>query len=128
MPYSNLLLASLSEADAAFLSPHLKPVRLASQEVPFETGDTIDRVCFPNVVTLSTGEMIEAAMVGRDSIVGAAAATPGAVGSIAAYKADAGPGVGPKLRIAPMKSLERRSVPVVSGQWSDQATLPACAR
>jgi len=69
LPNPNLLLASLSKADFASLSPHLKPVRLESQQVLFEAGDPVDRVYFPSgsiislVVTLSTGEMIEAAMV-----------------------------------------------------------------
>ncbi len=85
MPNSNLLLASLSGADSLFLSPHLKSVRLAPQLVLFEAGATVDRVYFPSgsiislVVTLSTGEMIEAAMVGKDGVVGASAALNGKV-------------------------------------------------
>jgi hypothetical protein len=41
----------------------------------YETGATVDQVYFPTgavislVVGLSTGEMIEAAMVGRDGVV-----------------------------------------------------------
>jgi CRP-like cAMP-binding protein len=85
LPQSNLLLASLSKADSAALAPHLQSVQLAAQRVLFEAGDTIDRVYFPSgsivslVVTLSTGEMIEAAMVGRDGVIGAAAALDGKV-------------------------------------------------
>ena len=84
-PNSNLLLASLSEADSAFLSPHLKSVHLAQQKVLFEAGATVDRVYFPSgaiislVVTLSTGEAIEAAMVGKDGVVGAPAALDGKI-------------------------------------------------
>ena len=85
MPNSNLLLASLSEGDSAFLTPHLKPAHLAQQKVLFESGDTIDHVYFPSgaiislVVTLSTGEAIEAAMVGKDGVVGASAALDGKI-------------------------------------------------
>ena len=85
MPNANLLLASLSAVDTAFISPHLKPVHLASQRVLFDAGATVDRVYFPSgsivslVVTLSTGEMIEAAMVGKDGIVGASAALDGKI-------------------------------------------------
>ena len=48
--------------------------------VRYEAGGKVDAVYFPInaiislVVGLSTGEMIEAAMVGRDGVVGAAAA------------------------------------------------------
>jgi len=85
LPNANLLLASLSAVDTAFISPHLKPVHLASQRVLFDAGATVDRVYFPSgsivslVVTLSTGEMIEAAMVGKDGIVGASAALDGKI-------------------------------------------------
>jgi CRP-like cAMP-binding protein len=85
LPNSNLLLGSLSAADSAFLSPHLKSVQLASQKVLFEAGATVDRVYFPTgsiislVVTLSTGEMIEAAMVGKDGVIGASAALDGKI-------------------------------------------------
>lgn len=80
---SNYLLRSLAPSDAAALKPHLRHVRLDSKQVLFEAGDLITRVYFPVttvvslVVSLSTGEMIEAAMVGRDGVVGAAAALDG---------------------------------------------------
>lgn len=80
MPNSNKLLASLSASDAAALKPHLKPIRLEQKRILYEAGDLIDTVYFPAggivsiVVGLSTGEMIEAAMIGNDGIVGASAA------------------------------------------------------
>jgi CRP-like cAMP-binding protein len=79
----NLLLASLSESDAAALRPHLRPVHLDHQKVLFEVGDTVRDVYFPTgaiislVVGLSSGEIIEAAMVGKDGMVGAFAALDG---------------------------------------------------
>jgi len=85
MPTANLLLASLSPSDAAALFPHLKSVHLTQQKVLFEAGDPIRAVYFPTsaivslVVALSTGEMIEAAMVGRDGVVGAAASLDGKI-------------------------------------------------
>ena len=85
MPTANLLLASLSPSDAVALFPHLKSVHLAQQKVLFEAGDPIGAVYFPTsaiislVVALSTGEMIEAAMVGRDGVVGAAASLDGKI-------------------------------------------------
>src|SRR6267378_3513300 len=86
MPNSaNLLLASLSPGDSAALQPHLKLIHLEHQKVLYETGDVIALVYFPTsaivslVVGLSTGEMIEAAMVGRDGVIGAAAALDGRI-------------------------------------------------
>jgi CRP-like cAMP-binding protein len=82
---SNSLLASLSAGDAAALKPYLRHVKLEHKQVLFEAGDPISLVYFPTtsvislVVALSSGEMIEAAMVGRDGIVGAAAALDGKI-------------------------------------------------
>jgi CRP-like cAMP-binding protein len=76
----NLLLASLSPSDADALRPYLKPVQLESEEILFDAGDRIADIYFPTgaivslVVPLSSGEIIEAAMVGKDGVVGGAAA------------------------------------------------------
>jgi CRP-like cAMP-binding protein len=83
--HPNRLLASLSQADFDLLQPHLKPIDLTHGDVLFSAGDTISRVFFPHsgvvslVVALADGEMIEAAMVGSASIVGASAALDGKV-------------------------------------------------
>jgi hypothetical protein len=84
MPNSgNLLLASFSDSDAAALRPHLKAVHLESEKILFEAGGEIADIYFPTgaivslVVGLSSGEIIEAAMVGKDGVVGASAALGG---------------------------------------------------
>jgi CRP-like cAMP-binding protein len=83
VPNSNWLLASLSGSDRDALHPILKPVRLEQQRILFDSGDMVDQVYFPItaiislVVSLASGEMVEAAMVGRDGIVGASAALDG---------------------------------------------------
>src|SRR4051812_14855428 len=83
MQTTNLLLASLSTADAAAIRPNLRPIRLEHQNILHEAGDSIRQVYFPTtaivslVVSLSTGETVEAAMVGKDGVVGAAAALDG---------------------------------------------------
>lgn len=85
MQSSNIILDSLPPQDADALRDILKPVRLEQARILFEAGEAITHVYFPTsaiislVVTLSTGEMIEAAMVGRDGIVGAAAALDGRI-------------------------------------------------
>lgn len=79
----NLILASLSESDATALRPHLRPVQLGHEDILFEAGGEVTDVYFPTgaivslVVGLSSGEIIEAAMVGKDGIVGAFAALGG---------------------------------------------------
>jgi CRP-like cAMP-binding protein len=81
----NRLLASLVPADFELLRPHLKPIELTHEAVLFEAGDKIDRVYFPHsgiislVVELSEGRVIEAAMIGRDSMLGATSAMDGAI-------------------------------------------------
>ena len=80
MPNSNIILAALTAGDANALRPHLKPVYLESKTILFNPGDIIDKVWIPEgavvslVVGLTTGETIEGAMVGKDGIVGVAAA------------------------------------------------------
>ena len=79
----NSLLASLSDSDAAALRPHLKSVHLEHEAILFEAGSEVTDVYFPTgaivslVVSLSSGEIIEAAMVGKDGVVGGFAALGG---------------------------------------------------
>jgi CRP-like cAMP-binding protein len=79
----NALLASLSAPDAAALKPYLRLVDCSSKQILTEAGDRISTAYFPTscvislVVGLASGEMVEAAMVGRDGVLGAAAALDG---------------------------------------------------
>ena len=83
MPNANLLLASLSESDSKLIRPHLKPELFEQQRILFEAGNNVSQVYFPTtaivslVATLTNGSVVEAAMVGRDGVVGAAAALDG---------------------------------------------------
>jgi len=85
MAHSNALIASLSPDDVVALRPHLKNLELKEKHVLFEAGDTIRAVYFPIntvislIVVLSTGEMIEAAMVGRDGVLGPSSALDGKI-------------------------------------------------
>jgi CRP-like cAMP-binding protein len=80
---SNLLLASLSAAELAMLQPHLKAVTLPQGIVLFEAGEPIKQVYFPHsgvvslVAELASGETIESAMIGRESVVGASSGLNG---------------------------------------------------
>ena len=82
---SNMLLDSLSASDAASIAPLLKPVHLKSKQVLFTAGNTIKAVYFPTgaivslVIGLASGSTVEAAMVGRDGVVGASSALDGRI-------------------------------------------------
>ena len=73
---SNHFLASLSAHDSDLLRPHLRRDDLILHSVLYDTEQHIARVYFPTagiislVVALSDGQMIEAGMFGRNSVVG----------------------------------------------------------
>src|SRR3569833_839156 len=84
MPFNtNLLLEALPDNERSALQVHLQPAELSQQQILFDVGDTIDAVYFPTdavvslVLPLSTGEVVETAMVGRDGVIGAASALNG---------------------------------------------------
>src|ERR1700712_2935541 len=97
MPNTNAILAALPQGDANALRPHLKPVYLESKTILFNPGDIIDKVWFPEgavvslVVSLTTGEMVEGAMVGKDGVVGVGAALDSKVALTQAIVQLAGP-------------------------------------
>jgi CRP-like cAMP-binding protein len=82
---SNFLLASLPASDFGSLSPHLSTIELPQGMVLYEVGDMIAQVYFPHsgvvslVVPLESGETIESAMIGRESVVGGSAGLNGQV-------------------------------------------------
>ena len=75
--HPNNFLASLPAKDFELLRPHLKPFDMVHEDLLFDAGDIIHWVYLPHsgvislVVGLADGRLIEAAMVGRDSLVGA---------------------------------------------------------
>jgi CRP-like cAMP-binding protein len=80
---SNQLLAALSSTDFELLQPYLRVVELPHTVVLAKADTQIQQAYFPHrgvislVVPLESGQMIEVAMVGRDSVFGAAAAIDG---------------------------------------------------
>jgi CRP-like cAMP-binding protein len=85
-PHSpNRLLAALPSADFELLRPHLQTMNLVQEEVLVAAGDRLARAIFPHsgvislVVSLSAGETVEVAMIGRDSVFGGAAALDGGI-------------------------------------------------
>ena len=112
----NRLLASLLPADLELLRPHLKPTELKHAEVLFDAGDKIDRVYFPHsgiislVVELAGGEAIEAAMIGRDSMLGATSALDGEVSLNKAIVQLSG--TGETLEVTKFREVAEQSLPL----------------
>jgi CRP-like cAMP-binding protein len=81
----NRLLATLSPEVSQAIQPHLKLREFQQGVVLSECGTPVTEVYFPYsgivslVVELREGEMVEAAMVGRDGVVNAASALDGKV-------------------------------------------------
>ena len=71
---SNLLLQALPDAERAALAPHLVQAELKQQRLLFDIREAITDVYFAAdavvslVIPLSTGEVVETAMVGRDGL------------------------------------------------------------
>jgi CRP-like cAMP-binding protein len=82
---NNLLLNSLSQSPRDALLARLKPVELSQHRVLFDVHEAVETVYFPFdavvslVIPLSTGAIVEAAMVGRDGVIGVAAAINGRI-------------------------------------------------
>ena len=83
--HPNHFLASLSPHDFELLRPHLKPFVMVHEDLLFDAGETVNWVYLPHsgvislVIGLADGQFIEAAMIGRDSLVGGSAALDGKV-------------------------------------------------
>ena len=78
-PSQNKLLNHLLAADADFLLPQIRIVRLSFNDIIYEYGDSIDEVFFPldsivsNLAIMEDGTTIEISMVGRDGVIGLSA-------------------------------------------------------
>ena len=73
----NRLLQTMSAADFDAIRPHLQIVELAKESMLIEAGMELTQIYLPHsgvismMVSLSEGQAVEVAMVGRDGIVGA---------------------------------------------------------
>ena len=81
----NHFLASLSPTDADLLRPHLRPLTLPQGAFMYKAEDLIERVYFPNtgvislIVGLTSGQLVEAGMLGRNGVIGAGAPLDGSI-------------------------------------------------
>jgi CRP-like cAMP-binding protein len=128
---TNLLLASLSERDTAAIRPHLKKIHLEAERVLFEAGEEITDVYFPTgaivslVVGLSSGETVEAAMVGKDGVVGGFAALGGAIPVNRAIVQLSGPALTCKVSV--LKNATLQSPSLLSTLFRHEQTVYAQA-
>src|SRR3954447_19268600 len=125
----NHFLSSLSASDAALIQPHLKPLDLPRGTILYETEHIIERVYFPHrgiislVVGLSTGQYVEAGMLGRNGVVGAGAASDGPIALNTAIAQAATSGV--TIDAPVLKGLARQSEPLRTGLISHEHALAA---
>ncbi len=105
----NRLLQSLPAADFEALWPHLQIVRLNRESLLIEAGAALTHVFLPHsgivslVLSLSEGQAVEIAMIGRNGIVGAAEALGDAISLTDAVVLC--PGMASVLTIADFRTL-----------------------
>ena len=110
----NQLLRMLDAADFDLLRPHLATVEMVRETVLGEAGAALKYVYFPHAgsvsitVALSEGQMIEVAMLGRDSVVGGGGAL--ADGIAPADAVVLFPGTASVLEIAAFRAVAAASV------------------
>src|SRR6202012_3952339 len=127
----NSILASLSESDAIVLRPHMKSVHLEHEKVLFEAGGKVTDIYFPTgaivslVVGLSSGEIIEAAMLGKDGVVGAFAALGGNLPVNRAIVQLAGPAL--TCMVSKLRSAVLQSQSLLSTLFRHEQTVYAQA-
>jgi CRP-like cAMP-binding protein len=111
----NQLLQMLEAEELDLLRPHLATVEMVRESVLGEAGAAVRYVYFPHggavsiTVGLSEGQMIEIAMLGRDSVVGGGAAL--ADGIALADAVVLFPGTASMLEIAAFRAIAAASVP-----------------
>lgn len=131
-PDSNLLLDYVPTRERQALASHLTPVQLPQHDILFEVSDAVDAVYFPAdavislVVPLSTGEMVETAMVGRDGVIGAGAALNGRVSLNRAIVQIGGHAL--RCPIGPLKNIIRDHPNIQSLMFAHEQALFAQAQ
>lgn len=112
---SNQLLQMLDAADLDLLRPHLATVEMVRETVLGEAGAAQRCVFFPHggsvsiTLGLSEGQVIEVAMLGRDSVVGGGAAL--ADGIAPADAVVLFPGTASMLEVAAFRAVAAASAP-----------------
>lgn len=128
----NQLLQMLDAADLNLLRPHLARVEMVRESVLGEAGAPVRYIYFPHggsvsiTVSLSEGQIIEVAMLGRDSVVGGGAAL--ADGIAPADAVVLFPGTASMLEIAAFRTVAAASMPFRSLMVRHEQALLAHAQ
>jgi len=111
-PY-NQLLQALPPGEFEAMSARLRPCQMVRDSALAEAGTALSQIYFPHegaisvVVRLSEGQMVEAAMIGRDSAIGAFEALGNGISSIDAIVLF--PGAGSCVDLEDFRSVAGRS-------------------
>ncbi|QAU42470.1 Crp/Fnr family transcriptional regulator [Bradyrhizobium guangdongense] len=111
----NRLVQMLDAADFDLMRPHLVAIELVRETVLGETGAALRYVHFPHdgavsiTVSLSEGQMIEVAMLGRDGLIGGGAAL--ADGIAASDAVVLFPGTASALEVPAFRAIAAASAP-----------------
>jgi len=111
----NQLLQMLDAAEFDLLRPHLATVEMVRESVLGEAGAALRHVYFPHggsvsiSVSLSDGQTIEVAMLGRDSVVGGGAALADGIAPADAIVLF--PGTASTLEITAFRAIAAASLP-----------------
>jgi CRP-like cAMP-binding protein len=109
----NHLLAALPVATFELLRPFLRAVEMVQESVLVAAGDRLTKVYFPHsgvislVVSLEDGQMVEVAMIGRDSLFGGSAALDGKISLTDVIVLL--PGIASVLDVDRLRSVSRQS-------------------
>lgn len=112
----NRLLQALPAAEFDALNPHLKTIEMVRETVLAEAGSTPAQIYLPHsgaismTVSLSEGQKVEVAMIGKDGLVGASAALGADI-----WPSDAVvlfPGTASVLDVAELRAAADRNVTV----------------
>lgn len=109
----NLFLQALPAADFEALRSHLQTVELTRESVLIDAGDAPTQIYLPHsgvismVVSLSEGQAVEVAMVGRDGVVGALEALGDGIAPTDAVVLC--PGTASVLHVATLKAIAAQS-------------------
>src|SRR6185369_12626402 len=128
----NQLLRMLDAADFDLLRPHLATVEMVRESVLGEAGAALRYVYFPHrgsvsiTLGLSEGQMIEIAMLGRDSVVGGGAALTDGIALADAVVLF--PGTASMLEITAFRTIAAASVPFRSLMVRHEQVLLAHAQ
>ena len=129
---TNHLLRVLPAAETEALRPHLEIVELVRKTVLVEAGSPLTHVYLPHsgvislMVSLSEGQTVDVAIVGRDSVVGASAALDGGI-----WLTDGVvrlPGTASILGVADFRAAADRSVALRTALMRHEQALTAQAQ